>query len=57
MFLFSAEISAEQLKKNPVDNIGCLEPFLPLPDHFEVRTFWGLKCKVDLALRLSALDA
>ena len=31
-----------------IDNIGCSEPFLPLYDHFEIRRFLGLKCKVDL---------
>ena len=35
-----------------MDKIACLEPFLPLYDHFEIRRFWGLKCKLDLTLRL-----
>ena len=34
-----------------IDNIGYLEPFLPFKDHFEIRRFLGLKCKVDLTLR------
>ena len=33
-----------------IDNIGCLEPFLPLQDHFQSQRFLGLKCKVDLTL-------
>ena len=36
-----------------IENIGYLEPFLPLKYHFEIRRFLGLKCKVDLILRLS----
>ena len=32
--------------------IGCVEPFLPLYNQFEIRRFLGLKYKVDLALRL-----
>ena len=34
-----------------IDNIGCLEPFLPLSDHFENRRFLGLQCRVDLTPR------
>ena len=26
-----------------IDNIECLEPFLPLCDHFKIRRFLGLK--------------
>ena len=36
-----------------IDNIGCLEPFLSLQDHFEIRRFLGLICKLDLTLRLT----
>ena len=35
-----------------IDNIGCLQPFLPHQDHYEIRRFLGLICKVDLALSL-----
>ena len=35
-----------------IDNIGCLEPYLPLQDHFEIRRSLGLLCKLDLTLRL-----
>ena len=33
--------------------ISCLEPFLPLYDHFEIWRFFGLICKLDLILRPS----
>ena len=39
------------LKAIDIDNIRCLEPFLILWDHFEIRRFLGLKCKLDLTLR------
>ena len=35
--------------------IGCVAPFLPPKDHFKIRGVWGLKCTLDLALRLSRL--
>jgi len=32
-----------------IDIIGCLEPVLPLPDHFQIQRFWDWK--IDLTLR------
>ena len=46
-FLYEITLSAIN-----IDNIGCLEPFLPLY-HFENRRFLGLKCNVDLKPRLT----
>ena len=48
LLIFVYEITLSAID---VDNFGCLEPFLPLYDHFKIRTFMGLRCKVDLALR------
>ena len=41
------------LKAVGIDNIGCLEPFLPLWEHFWNRVSAGLNCASDLTPRLT----
>ena len=45
LLIFLHEITSSVID---IDNIGCLGPFLPLQDHFEIRRFFGLTCKLDL---------
>ena len=39
-----------------IDNIRCLEPFLPLYDHFEIRRFLGINWQYYLKLHPKLLQ-